>query len=164
MKLQSTAFAHGAPIPTKYTGEGLNVSPPLTWTGIPLGTKSFVLICDDPDAPSRSRPAPQPWVHWVMYNIPPSVESLPERVARDVRPKVPLAASQGINSWPSDNVGYLGPMPPPGSGPHRYFFKLYALDTGLSLNAQDATKSVVLDAMKGHILAVAELIGTYERK
>ncbi|HLQ45216.1 MAG TPA: YbhB/YbcL family Raf kinase inhibitor-like protein [Planctomycetaceae bacterium] len=164
MKLHSTAFAHEATIPTKHTGEGADASPPLAWSEVPSGTKSFTLICDDPDAPSRKRPAPQPWVHWVIYNIPVTVTSLPERVARSSKLNSPIGACQGHNSWPSDNVGYLGPMPPPGSGPHRYFFKLYALDTELNVSPEQATKLAVLDAMQGHVLAVGELIGTYERK
>ena len=164
MKLSSQAFSNGGAIPQKHTGEGSDTSPPLAWSGAPSGTKSFALICDDPDAPSAKHPGPQPWVHWVIYNIPASVGELPEGVARDAELQAPVGARQGRNSWPSDNVGYLGPMPPPGSGPHRYFFKLYALDKELSLDAHRADKPALLAEMKGHVLAEAEWMGTYERQ
>ena len=164
MKVHCETFANGEMIPKKYTGEGADSSPPLSWSEIPAGVKSFALICDDPDAPSAKHPAPHPWVHWVIYNIPSSVTSLPEGVVRDVKLKQLVGASQGHNSWPSDNVGYRGPMPPPGSGPHRYFFKLYALDTELRAMSAKANKATILDAMKGHVLAEAQWMGTYERK
>ncbi len=163
MKLQSSAFVHGSSIPKQQTGEGQDVSPPLVWEDVPDATKSFALIGDDPDAPSAKRPAPQPWVHWVIFNIPGDSRSLPAGIARASKLATPAGACQGHNSWPSDNVGYLGPMPPNGSGPHRYFFKLYALDDRLSLAPAQANKQTLLDAMRGHVLAEAELMGTYER-
>jgi Raf kinase inhibitor-like YbhB/YbcL family protein len=163
MKLQSSAFVPGGVIPKPQTGEGSDISPPLVWEDVPAGTKSFALIADDPDAPSAKRPAPQPWVHWVIYNIPGDVRSLPAGIARSSKLVTPAGACQGHNSWPSDNVGYLGPMPPNGSGLHRYFFKLYALDGLLALAPTQANKPTLLDAMQGHVLAVAELMGVYER-
>ena len=164
MKLRCLAFQHGSLIPKQHTGEGPDVSPPLAWEDMPDGTKSFALICDDPDAPSAKRPAPQPWVHWVIYNIPGETRLLSAGIGRELKPATPAGACQGHNSWPSDNVGYLGPLPPNGSGPHRYFFKLYALDGDLSLAPAQATKQTLLDAMQGHVLAEAELMGTYERQ
>jgi Raf kinase inhibitor-like YbhB/YbcL family protein len=162
MKLTSPAFSHGARIPAEFTGDGADVSPPLQWQEVPEGTKSFGLICEDPDAPSPRRPAPQPWVHWVIYNIPGDCTSLPRGVPRV--PELPsmAGARQGKNSWPSDNIGYRGPAPPKGSGTHRYFFRLYALDTVVNLPAK-ATKEELLQAIQGHILAEAVLMGTYER-
>jgi len=140
------------------------VSPRLTWTQTPAGTKSFALICDDPDAPSRRNPASQPWVHWVIYNISATATELSEHVSRVPAPPEVPGAQQGINSWPSDNLGYLGPMPPTGSGPHRYYFRLYALDTVLTIAHNPVTKTDLLAALQGHILAQAELMGTYERR
>jgi Raf kinase inhibitor-like YbhB/YbcL family protein len=156
--LTSTAINNYAIIPKKFSGEGDDVSPPLAWDGAPAATKEFALICDDPDAPT-----PQPWVHWVIYGIGPDVRALPEGVKSNV-PELqePTVARQGKNSWPSGvTTGYRGPLPP--SGTHHYHFKLYALDRKLDLPA-NATKQQLLDAMKGHVLAEAELVGTYERK
>lgn len=155
--IQSAAFASGAPIPQKYTGEGPDMSPPLTWAGAPAGTVEFALIVDDPDAPT-----PEPWVHWVIYKIPATATALGAGVARTASLAEPAGALQGVNSWTSNNVGYRGPMPPVGHGVHHYHFKLYALDAALPL-AAGATKAQVLAAMQGHVLATAELIGTYER-
>lgn len=157
--LTSTAFRAGAAIPRKYTGEGADVSPPLLWTDPPNGTQQFGLVCDDPDAPSA-----EPWVHWVIYGIAADVRALPEGIAAG-KPQLdkPIAARQGKNSWDSGvTIGYRGPMPPPGHGTHHYHFKLYALDRKLDL-APSATKSQLAAAMKGHVLAEAELIGTYQR-
>ena len=163
MKLTSPAFARGAAIPAKYTGVGADVSPPLSWANAPVGTKSFALICDDPDAPSRAAPRPEgPWVHWVVYNIPANTRELPAAVTRRAELALPVGARQGINDFGSDNVGYRGPMPPKGTGPHRYFFKIYALDRHLDLPARIATKKSLLAAMKGHILAEGELMGTFD--
>ena len=159
MTIQSSAFADGQPIPVKFTGEGADVSPPLSWQGIPQVTKQLALICDDPDAPT-----PEPWVHWLIYNLPPETQSLPEHVKRDGRITTPIAARQGCNSWPDgENLGYLGPMPPRGHGLHHYHFKLYALDSALNLPS-GITKSQLLDAMSDHILATAEIVGVYERR
>lgn len=150
--LTSPAFAEGAPIPAKHTCDGKDLSPPLKWSNVPQGTKSLALICDDPDAPVGT------WAHWVLYNIPPSATELPEGVP----PKevVLNSARQGINDF--KRIGYGGPCPPPG-GPHRYFFKLYALNAELSLRP-GATKRDLLRAMEGHILAEGQLMGTYRRK
>ena len=151
IKLSSTAFENGAEIPSKYTGDGRDVSPPLRWEDVPEGTRSLVLICDDPDAPMGT------WVHWVIYAIPSDAKELPEAVpARDV---IEIGAKQGTNDF--RRIGYGGPAPPPGK-PHRYFFKLYALDTELDLKA-GATKRDLLRAIEGHILAQGELTGTYKR-
>lgn len=163
MKLTSAAFGSGTTIPAKYTTEGADVSPPLNWSGAPEGTESFALICDDPDAPSPRDPAPDPWVHWVIFNVPAERTELPEGIEREKEPSGAPGARQGTNSWPSDNLGYRGPAPPPGSGEHRYFFKVYALDTKLEL-AAGATKEELLKAMSSHILAQGQHMGTYERK
>lgn len=157
-QLTSGAFAEGQAIPRKHTGEGEDHSPPLAWENPPAGTQEFALVCDDPDAPT-----PEPWVHWVIYAIPADARSLPEGFANPPQLEKPVAAKQGKNSWPAGvTVGYRGPMPPPGHGTHHYHFTLYALDTRLDL-APSATKAELLRAMKGHVLAEAKLIGTYER-
>jgi hypothetical protein len=158
-QLRSSAFQNGAAIPKKHSGEGRDVSPPLDWTEPPAGTRQFALICDDPDAPSA-----EPWVHWVIYGIRADVRALAEGVAAGrAELSAPVAARQGKNSWPSGvTVGYRGPMPPPGHGTHHYHFKLYALDAPLSI-PPSATKQQVLDAVTGHVLAEAELVGTYRR-
>lgn len=151
MKLTSAAFAAQQPIPAKYTGEGADVSPPLQWNGAPAGTKGFALICDDPDAPAGD------WVHWVIYDLAPTADGLPEHVAP--RDTLPDGAKQGMNDF--GKVGYGGPYPPTGK-PHRYFFRLYALDARLLLPPR-ATKAAVLRAIAGHVLAEAQLMGTYQR-
>jgi len=157
MELTSTAFRDGQAIPKKYAGEGEDVSPELHWTNLPDGTKELALICDDPDAPGA-----EPWVHWVIYKIPSFLDHLPEGIARTPRPSKPADVLQGRNSWPSDNVGYRGPMPPPGHGKHHYHFRLYALDTKLETE-RELTKKQLLELMQGHILAEAEFVGIYER-
>jgi Raf kinase inhibitor-like YbhB/YbcL family protein len=162
MTLQSSEFENGARLDAKYTVEGADISPPLAWSKAPTGTMSFALICEDPDAPSPRKPAAEPWVHWIIFNISNEHSELPPRMGRELEPPALPGARQGKNSWPDDNVGYRGPAPPPGSGTHRYFFKLYALDTMLDL-AAGATKRQLLDAMSGHVLAQGELIGTYHR-
>ena len=166
MKLTSSAFADGAMIPAQYTGVDKDVSPPLAWSEVPEGTQAFALICDDPDAPSRAHPRPEgPWVHWVIYNLPAGQRQLPEALARQAELAQPVAAVQGKNDFEvPDNIGYRGPMPPEGSGPHRYFFKLYALDTPLDLSPSDADKESLLAAMRGHVLAEAQWMGQFERK
>jgi Raf kinase inhibitor-like YbhB/YbcL family protein len=157
--LKSTAFAHNQPIPKKYTGDGDDVSPPLTWDNVPQGTQELALICDDPDAPT-----PQPWVHWVIYKIPPDVRELPEGVPDKPKLDSPPGALQGRNSWTSGRTtGYRGPAPPPGHGTHHYHFRLYALDAKLNLSP-NADKEALLKAMKGHILGEGLLTGTYDRK
>ena len=155
MKLDvtSSAFQNGQGIPKKYAyrGEGDNVSPPLAWSGAPEGTKSFVVICEDPDAPSPKHPAPKPWVHWVLFDIPATVTKIEEGRS---------AGTPGRNDFKETAWG--GPLPPRGSGKHRYFFRVYALDTTLNL-PKGATKNEVLRAADGHILAKGQLYGTYER-
>jgi Raf kinase inhibitor-like YbhB/YbcL family protein len=155
LQITSTAFSEGQPIPAKYSCEGSDASPPLKWIpqgGTPANTKSFALIMDDPDAPMGT------WVHWVLYDLPPNTTGLPEDVAKTQF--IAGNAKQGLNSWP--RLGYGGPCPPPGK-PHRYFFKLYALDTMLDLKP-GATKKDVEAAMKGHIQAEGQLMGRYQRK
>ena len=150
-ELMSPAFKSGGMIPSVHTCQGKNISPPLAWSGAPSGTKSFALICDDPDAPVGI------WVHWVYYNIPPSVISLPGAFTKDEKP-----ASGGIHGKSSfGDFGYGGPCPPWGT--HRYFFRLYALDVVLHLNP-GAEKKDVLKAMEGHVLAKSELMGKYKKK
>jgi len=154
LSITSPAFSPGGAIPKKYayTGEGQNVSPPLRFSGVPEGAKTLALIVDDPDAPSPKHPRPDPWVHWVVWNIPASVTGLQE------------GSGGGGQSGTSDfgKVGWGGPFPPPGSGRHRYVFKLFALDVRLELQGS-ARKPDLLAAMKGHVLAQGELVGTYER-
>lgn len=154
LKLESAAFAEGEAIPKKYTCEGEDVSPPLAWTGIPEGTKSLVLIVDDPDAPDPKAPK-MTWVHWVLYNVPPDMAGLAEGAGAS---GLPAGAMSGLNNW--KRQGYGGPCPP--IGRHRYFFKLYALDTLLTgLKLPD--KAAVEAAMKNHVLGHATLMGTYEK-
>jgi len=150
MEIKSTVFSEGGMIPQKYTCDGMDISPPLEWASIPDGTKSLAIICDDPDAPMGT------WVHWVYYNIPPSMSGMPEHVETVESP--PTGGTQGINDF--RKFGYGGPCPP--GGTHRYFFRLYALDTELSL-PPGATKDKVMRAMKGHILAETYLMGKYRR-
>ncbi len=165
MKLTSTVFDNNGVIPGKYTGTGQDISPPLSWSDAPEATKSFALICDDPDAPSCAKPRPEgPWVHWVIFNIPANATGLSEGMNRIAELDLPQGARQGKNDFGSDNVGYRGPMPPEGSGPHRYYFKLYALDRHLELSAQDADKQPLVEVMQKHILAEGQLMGTFERK
>ena len=150
-ELQSSAFKPGGDIPVKYTCEGADVSPPLTWSEPPAGTQSFVLIADDPDAPSGT------WVHWVVYDLPAGTRQLPAGVPKGG--EVGGGGRQGQNDFP--NLGYGGPCPPPGK-PHRYFFRLYALDKQLGLKT-GATRTEVEQAMKGHVVGRAELMGRYHR-
>jgi len=153
MRITSDAFAHGAEIPAGYTCEGEDVSPPLTWSRVPAGAQSLALIVDDPDAPDPAAPR-MTWVHWVVYNLPP--DGLPEGVAPA---DLPSGTKEGINDW--KRTGYGGPCPP--IGRHRYFFKLYALDTVLpDLGSPD--KARLLEAMAGHVLDQAELMGTYRKQ
>ena len=150
LEIESSAFAEGDTIPIRYTSDGKDLSPPLFFNNIPPNTKSLVLIVDDPDAPSST------WDHWVLFNLPPDTVELPEGIFN--REILPNGAIQGLNSF--GKTGYNGPSPPKGSKPHRYFFKLYALDIPLPLNAK-AKKMEVETAMHGHILAQAELMGHF---
>jgi Raf kinase inhibitor-like YbhB/YbcL family protein len=151
MELKSTAFQAGADIPRKHTCDGGDVSPLLRWEKAPAGTKAFALIVDDPDAPAGT------WVHWVIYDLPAKTKELTEGTAKTET--LPNGAKQGVNDF--HRIGYSGPCPPPGL-PHRYFFKLYALDAPTDLNPR-ATKQPLLEAMKGHVLAQTELVGRYKR-
>lgn len=154
MTLTSPSFENQKEIPRKYTCDGEDVSPALAWTHVPEGTKSFALIVDDPDAPDPANPR-MTWVHWVLYNIPATIHSLPEAVKEKDLPKGTL---QGLNDW--KKTGYGGPCPP--MGKHRYFHKLYALDIVLP-DLKQPTKAALEKAMEGHILSKAELIGLYQR-
>ena len=156
MELNSIAFRANADIPSLYTCEGRDVSPPLAWTGVPAGTKSLALIVDDPDAPDPAAPK-MTWVHWVLYNIPPDTRGLD---AGKSRPSdLPAGTHEGLNDW--KRAGYGGPCPP--IGRHRYVHKLYALDTVLPV-LQPASKAALEKAMQGHILAQTELVGYYRKK
>jgi len=152
--LKSSAFDNGAEIPVRYTCSGDDVSVPLNWEDAPEGTRSFVLIVDDPDAPDPGAPK-MVWVHWVLYNIPPDINSLAEHITSAT---LPPGTIEGINDW--QRPGYGGPCPPVGR--HRYFHKLYALDSVLE-GLNRATKADVEAAMQGHIIAQAELIGTCQK-
>src|SRR6266852_4078974 len=144
LKLTSSAFSPKGKIPAKYTCEGSDVSPPLAWSGIPPGAKSLALIVDDPDAPDPRAPK-MTWVHWVLYNLPPTATGLAESVQKNALPK---GTAEGVNDW--KRTGYGGPCPP--IGQHRYFFKLYALDALLP-DLGNPTKKHLEDAMKGHMIA-----------
>lgn len=151
LSVNSTAFQENQPIPSKYTCDGQNISPPIRWGSAPEGTRSFALIAEDPDAPSGT------FVHWVIYNIPANENSLPEGTPGDKA--LQSGAQQGTNDF--HKIGYGGPCPP--SGTHRYFFKLYALDTKLALY-EGATRQDLEKAMQGHILAEGQLMGTYQKR
>ena len=154
LTIVSTAFSPQEEIPRRFTCEGVDVSPPLAWSNSPDGTASFALIVDDPDAPDPKAPRTT-WVHWVLYNLHSTLSGLPEGVQRET---LPDGAVQGQNDWKQS--GYRGPCPP--IGRHRYFFKLYALDTILP-DLGTATKAELKRAMDGHVLARAELVGTYQK-
>lgn len=154
LTLKSPAFAHNGSIPQHYTCQGADESPPLEWSGLPAGTKSLALIVDDPDAPDPAAPR-LTWVHWVLYNLPPSATGLRQAVRPD---DLPAGTREGLNDW--KRTGYGGPCPP--IGRHRYFHKLYALDSVLP-DLTRPTKAALEKAMKGHILAHTELIGTYRK-
>jgi Raf kinase inhibitor-like YbhB/YbcL family protein len=150
----STSFAEGGSIPSTYTCEGDDLSPPLTWSGVPEDAYSLVLIVDDPDAPDPDAPKTT-WVHWVLYNISADTTGLPEAVEPQ---ELPSGTVEGLNDW--QRTGYGGPCPP--KGRHRYLFKLYALDTVLT-GLDEPTKAEVEAAMEGHVVGQAELVGTYEK-
>jgi Raf kinase inhibitor-like YbhB/YbcL family protein len=152
--ITSPAFHHNDTIPARFTCSGADISPPLQWTGVPPETKSLVLIVDDPDAPDPSAPK-MTWVHWILYNLPPYCDGLEE----DIQPgALPEGTCEGFNDW--NRTGYGGPCPP--IGRHRYFFKLYALDKVLE-PIHRATKAQVEKTMQNHVLASAELVGTFEK-
>jgi Raf kinase inhibitor-like YbhB/YbcL family protein len=153
MVVGSAAFEQVRPIPRQFTCDGADLSVPIEWKNYPAETKSIAIICDDPDAPRAT-----PWVHWVIFNIPPD---------KELKKGIPRVGSwehgikQGLNDFTENNIGYRGPCPPRGK-PHRYFFKVYALNTFLAL-VPGITKKQLLEAMGGHVLAYGELIGTYQR-
>jgi Raf kinase inhibitor-like YbhB/YbcL family protein len=155
LDITSSAFGNGQRIPVEHTKDGSDHSPALEWSKIPAATRSLAMICDDPDAPRED-----PWVHWVIYNMPATLRSIPERVSPSERPAEVPGASQGKNDF--GDLGYGGPQPPHGHGTHHYHFKLFALDTTLDL-PPGATKKELLDAIKGHVRATGEIVGTYSR-
>ena len=154
LTLASTAFQNHGVVPTRHTCDGADVSPALSWSGVPSGTAALVLIVDDPDAPGKT------WVHWVLFGIPAGATGLPEGVSKVEAPKEVKGALQGKNDF--GRLGYGGPCPPPGP-PHRYFFKLYAIGKPLALRA-GASKRDVERTMEGHVLASAELVASYARQ
>jgi Raf kinase inhibitor-like YbhB/YbcL family protein len=155
LAITSSAFTHQGAIPSQYTCEGKDISPPLGWSGVPPGTKSLALIMDDPDAPDPAAPK-RTWVHWVLYDIPPTATRLEEGVKSSA---LPPGTREGTNDW--NRVGYGGPCPP--IGRHRYFHKLYALDTVLP-DLGPVRKPDLEKAMEGHVLAKAELMATYQKR
>ncbi len=155
LSISSPAFGSSQGIPSVHTCEGKDVSPPLAWSGLPDGTRSLALVVDDPDAPDPRAPL-RTWVHWVLYDIPPTAAGLPEGVEAG---DLPAGTRQGVNDW--KRTGYGGPCPPVGR--HRYFFKLYALDAVLP-DLGTPTKAALERAMEGHVLARAELVGTYQKR
>jgi Raf kinase inhibitor-like YbhB/YbcL family protein len=150
MEITSQAFGQGEMIPPRYTCNGENVSPPIAWKGVPDGTRSITVICEDPDAPMGI------WVHWVYYDIPPQASPLPENIPAEERPAA--GGTQGITDFLT--IGYGGPCPP--SGTHRYFFRVFAVDTELNL-PPGSTKEEVLSSMEGHLLGMGELMGRFSR-
>lgn len=154
LTIGSAAFAAGAPIPARYTCDGADVSPALSWSGVPEGARSLALIVEDPDAPDPSAPR-MTWIHWVLYDLPPNSTGLPEAVAPG---RLPAGTLEGLNDW--KRTGYGGPCPP--IGRHRYFFRLYALDAVLP-DLHAPTKARLEQAMRGHVVGEADLMGTYAR-
>lgn len=155
LALRSSAFSPGGEIPRLYTCQGRNISPPLSWSGVPSSTKSLVLIVEDPDAPDPKKPK-LVWKHWLLYDIPPAATGLPEGVAAG---KLPPGTRSGLNSW--KKTGYGGPCPPVGR--HRYFHRLFALDKKLG-NLHNPDRKKLTAAMEGHVIGTAELIGTYQKQ
>ncbi len=155
LTILSSAFADGAEIPMRHTCEGDDASPPLTWSGVPAGAKSLALIVDDPDAPDPAAPK-MTWVHWVLHDLPPTASGLPEGPRHGA---LPPGTREGRNDW--KRTGWGGPCPP--IGRHRYYFKLYALDAELG-DLGTPTKAKLEEAMEGHVLERAQLMGTYEKK
>jgi Raf kinase inhibitor-like YbhB/YbcL family protein len=150
MKISSSAFRPGGAIPSRHTCDGDDVSPPLAWSGVPPEAKSLVLVVEDPDAPDPEAPQ-MTWIHWVLYNLPPGCDGLPEAVE-----ELPAGTREGVNDW--RRTGYGGPCPPIGT--HRYFHRLYALDTLLP-DLRGPSRAKLDAAMRGHVIAEAELVGTY---
>jgi Raf kinase inhibitor-like YbhB/YbcL family protein len=156
LSVTSSGFANGAPIPDTFTQNGQNMSPPLSWSRGPAGTKSYVVLTEDSGV---SRPSPI--FHWVLYDVPASVTSLPQGVATDARPATPAGAMNGLNI--AKKVGYMGPKPPAGQT-HPYHFEVFALDTTLGLDSASADRNAVVTAMTGHVLAEGETVGMYTGK
>lgn len=155
IEMQSTVFQENEMIPQRYSGEGQNVSPPLSWSNLPPETKELALVIEDPDAPAG------PFIHWVIYNIPPNLKRLPENVEKSPQPDEPEGVLQGKNS--TGKIGYTGPMPPPGHGIHHYHFRLFALDKKLNLKS-GLSRNDLMKQISDHIIAEGDLVGLYERK
>jgi hypothetical protein len=155
LQISSPAFKQGFPIPRKYTQDDQNISPPLSWSGVPKSARELVLVVEDPDAPR-----PQPVMHWIIYRIPPTASGLPENVPPGVNVSNPAGAMQSRNY--SGEERYVGPKPPVGHGVHHYHFQLFALDAPLQAG-EHPDKEQLLNAMQGHVIAQGELVGTYER-
>lgn len=155
MQLTSSNFAAGRRIAVEFTGDGADRSPSLSWNGLPAGTQQLALVVDDPDAPT-----PKPWVHWVVYSLPPNSQGLPAAVPPHSRISQPVGMQQGKNSW--NQIGYRGPAPPRGHGLHHYYFTLYALNTALELSA-GLSKPELIESISPHVIATSELVGTYSR-
>lgn len=158
MRLASPAFKDGQTIPRKYTEDGENLSPPLVWSEVPTGTQEFALIMEDPDAPR-----PEPWVHWLIYGLAGDLRSLPEGLPRRAEVTEPIRAMQGVNSWSQQNEGFRGPSPPRGSGRHRYYFRLYAVDRPLNLGGRIQKQALLRAIDKAKLLGQCELLGLYQR-
>jgi len=155
LTVTSSVFKEGQPVPTRYTGDGADVSPPLQWSGAPEKTLEYALVCEDPDAPIS-----EPWVHWLVYGIPASVTSFPEGKPKRSLPPEPAGMKEGMNSFHKTDYG--GPAPPRGHGTHHYYFRLYALDKKLGL-PPGVSKRDLFKAMEGHVIAQGHLMGTYSR-
>jgi Raf kinase inhibitor-like YbhB/YbcL family protein len=153
LEVTSSSFGHGQRLPSEHARGGENRSPILTWSRVPRGTRTFALLCEDPDAPR-----PTPFVHWVLYNVPGQLSALPEAISKSPQPEEIPGALQGMNHF--DEIGYAGPDPPKGHGTHHYHFKVFALDTVLDRPA-GLGKTELLRALEGHILATGDIVGTY---
>ncbi len=159
MEFRIHTFEDHEPIPKRHALEGENISPALSWS-VPAGCKEFAIICEDPDAP-KTAGQDHPFTHWLIYNIPFNVTSLPERIPLETQMRSPVAAAQGLNSF--GKIGYYGPMPPVDSGVHHYVFTIYALGGKLKLEP-GADKKTLMKAMRGYTIATAHITGTYERR
>ncbi|MCB9537350.1 MAG: YbhB/YbcL family Raf kinase inhibitor-like protein [Myxococcales bacterium] len=157
MQINALAFDHGAPIPERFTDDGIDASPALSWRALPEGTRALALIVDDPDAPRD-----EPFVHWLAWNIPVEEDNLQEGLPRKGELSSPGGMRQGKNSFSEQNVGYRGPAPPEGHGTHHYHFRLFALDDTLDLPA-GADRQALEQAMRSHVLDSCDCVGTYER-
>ena len=160
MKLTSPGFKNNSTMPSRYTMEGANVSPALEWSEVPEGCKSFVLLCDDLDAPKKYEHAAN-FVHWLIFNISGDVSSLPEGLLKNSKLELPVKATQGTNSF--GRIGYDGPLPPAGSGPHRYTFRLFACDRMINVKP-GSNRNTVMESVQSHSLETAQLTATYERR